>query len=123
MNKFFTKDHEWVSIGEDGIGTVGITDHATDALGDIVFVELPTVGADIVVGDSVVVVESVKAASDVYSPVSGKIIEVNEELFDNPAIVNEYPEENGWLFKIELSDTSEVENLLSAEQYANILSD
>lgn len=123
MNKFFTKDHEWFSIDENEVGTVGITDHATDTLGDIVFVELPTVGADIVVGDTVAVVESVKAASDVYSPVSGKIIEVNEELFDNPEIVNEQPEEKGWLFKIKLVDTSEVVNLLSAEQYANILSD
>ncbi|WVQ65383.1 glycine cleavage system H protein [Kwoniella botswanensis] len=114
----YTTDHEWVSFDSNSnIGTVGITDYAQKALGDVVFVELPGQGAEVAQGDSIGAVESVKAASDIYAPVSGVIEEINETLADQPGLLNKAPEGNGWLAKIKLSDPSEFEALLNAEAY------
>ncbi|WVR06622.1 glycine cleavage system H protein [Kwoniella sp. DSM 27419] len=114
----YTTDHEWVSFDEKThIGTVGITDYAQKALGDVVFVELPGQGAEVSQGDSVGAVESVKAASDIYAPVSGVVQEINETLADQPGLLNKAPEADGWLCKIQLSDPSEFEALLNAEAY------
>ena len=109
----YTKTHEWIS--EDGI--IGITNHAQKELGDIVYVELPEVGKNIKAGDVAVVLESTKAAADVYSPVSGKVLEVNDSLKDVSELVNSSAENDGWLFKIELTDSSELDNLMSGEEY------
>ncbi|RVT92317.1 glycine cleavage system protein GcvH [Rhodovarius crocodyli] len=98
----FSKDHEWIRV-EGGVATVGITDHAQTALGDVVFVELPDVGRDVTPGEAVAVVESVKAASDVYAPVAGKVVAVNDALVDNPGTINAEPTGEGWFFKVELS--------------------
>ncbi|RMH43977.1 MAG: glycine cleavage system protein GcvH [Gammaproteobacteria bacterium] len=117
----YSKDHEWVRDEGDGIVTVGITDHAQELLGDMVYVELPEVGAEISAGDEAGVAESVKAASDVYSPVSGEIVEVNEALEDAPETVNNDPYNDGWMFKVKLSDPSELDDLLSAEEYAELI--
>ena len=105
-------------VEEDRIVGVGISDYAQDQLGDIVFVELPELGSEVNQGDEVAVVESVKAASEIYSPVSGRIIEVNSSLEDSPEIVNSSAFEEGWFFKVEVADSSEFENLLSPEQYS-----
>lgn len=123
MNKFpeelkYVTSHEWVSIDDDGIATVGISDHAQDALGDIVFVELPEVGTEVSVKDEVAVVESVKAASDIYSPLSGEIIDINESLLDSPEVVNASPYENGWFYKIKPKHETELDDLMDAEAYA-----
>ena len=116
MSRYFTEDHEWIEV--DGqTGTVGISDYAQGQLGDIVFVEVPDEGKDLTKGDEAAVVESVKAASDVYSPVSGTVIEGNAALADNSALVNEDPEGEGWFFKLTLSDTSEVEGLMDETAY------
>ncbi|TYO96352.1 glycine cleavage system H protein [Geothermobacter ehrlichii] len=112
----YTEEHEWVLV-EDDIVTVGITDFAQDALGDVVFVELPEVGAQVDAGKPFGVVESVKAVSDIYAPVSGEVVEVNEELPDTPELVNTSPYEDGWMIKIRLSDPSELDNLLEADAY------
>lgn len=112
----YTEEHEWVLIEEDTV-TVGITDFAQDALGDVVFVELPEEGAEVEAGKSFGVVESVKAVSDIYAPVTGEVIEVNDELPDTPELVNASPYEDGWMVKIKLSDTSELEGLLDADGY------
>lgn len=116
-NLKYASSHEWALLDGD-IVTVGITDHAQDALGDLVYVELPTVGDAVSQGDEAGVVESVKAASDIYAPVSGEIIEVNEALADSPEIVNSEPYEGGWLYKIRVSDVAELDALMSAEEYA-----
>lgn len=113
----YASSHEWVRI-EDGIATVGISDHAQDALGDIVFVELPEPGSTVSAKDEVAVVESVKAASDIYAPVSGEITEVNEALVDAPETVNSTPYDEGWFFRIALSDETELDELMDAEAYA-----
>ncbi len=113
----YSSEHEWVSPAVDGVVTVGITDHAQSELGDVVYVDLPEVGATCAAGDSIAVVESVKAASDVYSPVSGEIIEVNEELDAEPGTVNTDANGAGWLCKIRLSDPSEVDGLMDAAAY------
>jgi glycine cleavage system H protein len=113
----YAKSHEWARDNGDGTITVGITDHAQDQLGDLVFVELPEVGATVGAGDDCAVVESVKAASDIYSPTSGEIIAVNGELEDAPELVNDGPYENGWLFKVKMSDPSELGGLLDADDY------
>ncbi len=116
MTTYFTKDHEWIEV--DGpIGTVGITDYAQEQLGDITFVELPGEGSTVGKGDSVSVVDSVKAASDVYSPVSGEIREINTALNDEPELVNTKPESDGWLFKVLLSDASELDGLMDEAGY------
>ncbi|TGY87201.1 glycine cleavage system protein GcvH [Marinicauda algicola] len=114
----YTKDHEWIRVeGQDG--TVGITPYAADQLGDVVFVELPEVGKSFKQGDEIAVVESVKAASEIYAPVSGEVVAVNEALEDEPAKVNESPEGEGWFFKIRIKDSSEIEGLMDADAYQN----
>tara|TARA_B110000858_G_scaffold157616_1_gene180463 strand:+ start:47033 stop:47422 length:390 start_codon:yes stop_codon:yes gene_type:complete len=118
-NLKYATTHEWVRLEEDGTATVGISDHAQDALGDIVFVELPEVGATILAKDEVAVVESVKAASDVYSPVSGEIIAVNELLADAPETVNAAPYDDGWFYKIQISDEIELDELMDADAYSD----
>ncbi len=117
----YASTHEWVRNEGDGIFTVGITEHAQDLLGDMVFVELPDVGDSVAAGDDVAVCESVKAASDIYAPIAGEIVEVNEELEDAPEMVNSDPFGDGWLFKIKADDVSEVESLLDAEGYQAVV--
>jgi glycine cleavage system H protein len=112
----YAPSHEWVRVDGD-IATVGITDHAQDALGDLVYVELPEVGDKVAAGDEAGVVESVKAASDIYAPVSGEIIAINEALGDAPETVNSDPYHDGWMYKIRMSDAVELDDLLSAEDY------
>ena len=113
----YASSHEWARLEEDGTVTIGISDHAQDALGDVVFVELPDVGITLAAGDEAGVVESVKAASDIYAPVSGEVIAINEQLEDEPETVNADPYNDGWFFKLKPSDTSELEALLGAEDY------
>ena len=113
----YVSSHEWVRVEDDGTATIGITDHAQEALGDVVFVELPEIGALLGAGDEAGVVESVKAASDIYAPIGGEIIAINENLEDNPEIINEDPYGDGWFFKMRLDDASSVNELLTAEQY------
>lgn len=113
----YAASHEWARLDGDVV-TVGITDHAQDALGDLVFVELPTVGDVVSASQEAGVVESVKAASDIYAPVSGEIIAINEALVDAPEIVNTEPYAGGWLYQIKISDAAELDELLSAEEYA-----
>jgi glycine cleavage system H protein len=114
---YYATSHEWLKLGDDGIATVGISDYAQSELGDVVYVELPEPGSVVNAKDEVSVVESVKTASDIYSPVSGEIIEVNEGLDENPESVNSGPYDEGWLFKIRLSNDAELDELLSAEEY------
>ncbi len=113
---FFTEDHEWLSV-EGDIATVGITNHAQEQLGDLVFVELPEVERVVEKGEAIVVVESVKAASDVYAPLNGEVVEINEELNGNPALVNSAAEGEGWLWKMKISDAGQLEGLLDAAGY------
>ena len=113
----YASSHEWVRLEGDGTVTVGISDHAQDALGDVVFVELPELGAQLAAGDEAGVVESVKAASDIYAPVGGEVVEINESLEDSPENVNSDPYSDGWFFRLQIEDPSELENLLSAEDY------
>ena len=113
----YASTHEWIRLEEDNIATIGITDHAQSQLGDLVFVELPEVSSQVNAGDDIVVVESVKTASDVYSPLSGEIIAVNQNLGDSPDHVNNSPYDDGWLYRIRLSDQSELDSLLSAQDY------
>ena len=113
---YFTEDHEWIAVDGD-TAIVGITEHAQEQLGDLVFVELPEAGKNVSKGDDAVVVESVKAASDVYAPVSGEITEVNMALADDPSLVNRSAQNEGWLFKMKLSDPSELEGLMDASGY------
>jgi len=114
---YYTEAHEWVSPDGDGSARIGISDHAQEALGDLVFVELPAVGDEISQGDPCAVVESVKAASDIYAPVSGKVMAINEDLDADPAIINSDPYDDGWLFELELIDDAELDGLMSAEAY------
>jgi len=116
----YTKTHEWVRIMEDGHLEVGITDHAQEMMGDMVFVELPEVGATVSGGDEVAVVESVKAASDVYAPVSGEIVEINRALADSPETVNREPYADGWMFRIRPNDEGELDELLESDDYAKV---
>ena len=116
MSLYFTKDHEWVRVDGDS-ATVGISDHAQAALGDIVFAEVPEAGRILAKGDEAAVVESVKAASDVYAPVSGTVTEANAALGDDPALANREPEEGGWFFKLTLSDPSELDGLMDEPAY------
>jgi len=116
----YTSSHEWVRIEEDGTVTVGISDHAQAALGDIVFVDLPETESQVSARDEVAVVESVKAASDIYAPVSGEIIDINETLVDAPETVNSDPYDGGWFFKIKPDNEVELEELLDAEGYKEI---
>jgi glycine cleavage system H protein len=116
----YTKTHEWARDEGDGTITVGITDHAQDQLGDLVFVDLPEEGDSVDAGADCAVVESVKAASDIYSPVSGDIVAINSALADSPEMVNEAAFGDGWLFKVKMSDASELANLLDADGYAEV---
>jgi glycine cleavage system H protein len=116
MSLHFTGEHEWIRV-EGDVGTVGISSHAQEALGDIVFVEVPEGGRSLNKGDEAAVVESVKAASDVYSPVAGEVIEGNSALADDPALVNRDPEGDGWFFKVRIADTSELEGLMDEAAY------
>lgn len=117
---YFTEDHEWLRV-EDGIATVGITDHAQDQLGDLVFVQLPDVGASLSKGDAAVVVESVKAASDVYAPLDGEVTEVNEATASDPALINSAATTDGWLWKMKLSNTDQLSGLLDEAGYKAII--
>ncbi|GFN22342.1 glycine cleavage system protein GcvH [Thermanaeromonas sp. C210] len=117
---FYTAEHEWVKI-RGNRGRIGITDYAQESLGDIVFVELPQVGAEFKAGDAFGVVESVKSASDVYLPVSGKVMAVNEELLEAPQLINQDPYGQGWMIEVELTDPQEVEKLLDASAYSKLL--
>jgi len=116
----FTDEHEWLNI-EDGIATVGITSHAAEQLGDLVFVELPEAGASFSKGDSSATVESVKAASDVYCPLDGEIVEVNPAIVDDPSLVNSDPQGAGWFFKLKLSDPSAANALLDESAYKELI--
>ena len=114
--KRFSEEHEWISVSGD-VGTVGISNHAQEALGDIVFAEVPEGGRSLNKGDEAAVVESVKAASDIYSPVAGEVIEGNAALADDPALINRDPEGDGWFFKIRIADTAELEGLMDEAAY------
>jgi glycine cleavage system H protein len=119
----YLSSHEWARLEEDGTVTIGITDHAQEALGDVVFVEVPEVGSTVNVGEEAGVVESVKAASDIYSLVSGEVIEVNELLQDAPETVNSSPYDDGWFFRVRPDDLDELENALNADDYRNAVED
>ncbi|MEJ7925497.1 glycine cleavage system protein GcvH [Sphingobium sp. AN641] len=116
MSRYFTDEHEWIDVDGD-IATIGITDYAQEQLGDIVFVELPAEGTTFDKGDDAAVVESVKAASDVYAPISGEVIETNGALEDEPALANSDPEEDGWFFKLRITDAGELEGLMTEAAY------
>lgn len=116
----YTKDHEWVRMDGD-TATVGISDHAQNALGDVVFVDLPEIGREVSAGEAVAVVESVKAASDVYAPVSGRIVEVNSALAEDPGLINREPTGEGWFFRIEPRDPAEIGTLMDEAAYAAFL--
>lgn len=111
----YSKEHEWLSAAEDGVSTIGITEHAANALGDVVFVQLPDVGATVAAGESCGELESTKSVSDLYSPVSGEVTEINEDVVSDPSLVNTAPFEGGWLFRIRV--TEEPQELLSADEY------
>lgn len=117
----YVASHEWLKLEDDGIITVGITDHAQDLLGDVVFVELPEVGREVSADEEIAVVESVKAASDVYAPIAGEIVEINEELVDSPELANEDPYGKAWFFKIKPANVADYDDLLSAEEYQSAL--
>lgn len=117
----FLKSHEWARVEDKGLVRVGISDHAQEQLGDLVYVELPELGAEVKAGNGAATVESVKAASDIYSPVSGEIVEVNEALADKPETINEDAYGEGWLFVVKPSDSSELDELLSADDYAELI--
>ena len=116
MSLFFTGEHEWIRLDGD-VATVGISTHAQEALGDIVFAEVPETGRSLNKGDEAAVVESVKAASDVYAPVAGEVVEGNPALADNPALINSDPEGEGWFFKMRVADTSELDGLMDEAAY------
>jgi len=118
---YFTEEHEYILVDDDGICTVGISDYAQKQLGDVVYVETPEVGAVFESGDEAGVVESVKIASEIYSPVSGAVIEINEALVDNPSLVNEDPVGDGWFFKIKMTDEAELEDLKDEAEYQEFL--
>ncbi|GAA5191968.1 glycine cleavage system protein GcvH [Ferrimonas gelatinilytica] len=119
----FASTHEWVRPEGDGVYTIGISAHAQELLGDMVFVELPEVGDTVNAGDDCAVAESVKAASDVYAPLTGEVVAVNEELEDSPELVNSNPFDDGWFFKVKISDESELDNLLDADAYLASIED
>ena len=119
---YYTQEHEWLNV-EDNLGTVGITTYASEQLGDIVFVELPEKGKGLEKEEKAAVVESTKAASDVYTPVSGEILETNQPIVDDPSNVNKDPENNGWFFKIKIKDKSELDSLMSQTDYEKFVKD
>ncbi len=117
MTTLYTSDHEWIAVDDADAATVGITLHAQDALGDVVFVDLPAIGASFRKGEVAGVVESVKAAADLYMPVSGKVVDVNEALRDDPSLANSDPQGSGWFFKVQIADREELGQLLDASAY------
>ena len=119
-NLKYTSDHEWVMIENDR-AKVGITDYAQDALGDVVFVDIPEVGKRVTVGETVTEVESTKSVSDIYAPLEGEIIEINQDLDDSPELLNEDPYGEGWIFILELNDAASIDNLLSAKEYRELV--
>ena len=114
--KKYTKEHEWVEV-EGDTATVGITNHAQESLGDIVFIDLPTVGKEVKSNEELCVIESVKAASDIYAPIDGEVIEINNNLNDDASIVNQDPENDGWIFKMKMADPNQYNNLMTLEEY------
>ena len=122
-DKRYTSEHEWVEIIDGDLARFGITDHAQEQLGDIVMVELPKVGTGLEKGGECAVVESVKAASDIYAPASGEVVAVNEDLEENPALVNESAEDKGWLVEFKVSDLSSLDGLMDADQYKEFASE
>jgi glycine cleavage system H protein len=114
--KKYTKEHEWVEVDGD-TATVGITNHAQESLGDIVFIDLPTVGKEVKSNEELCVIESVKAASDIYAPIDGEVIEINNNLNDDASIVNQDPEKDGWIFKMKITDPSQYNNLMTLDEY------
>lgn len=122
-NYMYTKDHEWLKLEDDGSVIVGITDHAQEALGELVFVEVPEAGANFAVGDACAVVESVKAASDIYCPVAGEVLAANEALADEPELVNSSPYQDGWVFKLQPDDATVLDELMNAEAYGRFLTE
>ena len=117
----FVDTHEWVRLEADGVVSVGITNHAQELLGDLVYVELPAVGASIATGDTIGVVESVKAASDLYSPIAGEVVEINDAVVADPTLANTEPHAAGWLFKVKLADVAELDGLMSADKYKALI--
>ena len=117
----YSKEHEWLRVESDNVVVIGITEFAAESLGDVVFVELPDVGADLSESDKMGEIESVKAVSDLFTPVSGKVLERNEQLIDSPQLVNESSFDSGWMLKIQLNDPSELDKLMSAEEYEAFL--
>lgn len=117
----YTRDHEWIRVDDDNTVTIGITDHAQQELGDLVFVEVPEVGTTFAAGDAAAVVESVKAASDVYSPLSGEVVESNDELADAPETINNDAFGDGWLFRLQIENKEDVGDLMSAEEYEEFI--
>lgn len=122
-NNRYTKEHEWIDVQENGTARIGITDYAQKELGDIVYVELPTVGDEFEAGEAFGVVESVKAVSDLYMPISGKIKEVNKELENQPEMINASPHDDGWIITIEISEDEDLSNLMTAEEYDEFLNE
>ena len=114
--KKYTKEHEWVEV-DGNTATVGITNHAQESLGDIVFIDLPTVGKEVKSNEELCVIESVKAASDIYAPIDGEVIEINNNLNDDASIVNQDPEKDGWIFKMKIADPSQYNNLMTLDEY------
>lgn len=119
----YVASHEWVRLNDDGTITIGVTDHAQEQLGDLVFVETPEIDATFSAGDAIAVLESVKAASDIYAPVAGVVLDTNGELADSPELINDSPYENGWIFTMRPDDATEIENLLSADDYEQSVAD
>ena len=118
--KKYSEDHEWIIL-ENNIATVGISNHAQESLGDIVFIDLPTVGKKTTAKEEICVIESVKAASDIYAPIDGEIIEINDKLSNNPSLINQDSENKGWIFKIKIEEATQFKNLMSEEEYKNFL--
>jgi len=118
---FYTKDHEWVKMNDDGSATVGITQYAQESLGDITFVEFPSAGSRFEAGDTFGVVESVKAASDLYMPISGEVLEVNEAVDSSPELINASPFGEGWLLRVKPDDAAQIETLMNASDYAKLI--
>jgi len=122
-NLKYSEEHEWVRLEDDGSVVIGITDHAQEALGELVYVEQPDDGADLAKGDACIVIESVKAASDVYAPISGKLVATNEALADEPELVNQSPYEDGWLVRIDPTDPTELDELMDADAYGQFIAE
>ena len=119
----YAASHEWVRDEGDGTATIGISEHAQESLGDVVYVELPQLGTNIAAGEEAGVVESVKAASDIYAPISGEVVAINALLEDEPEIINSSPYDSGWFFRVKISDPTELNNLMDAEEYESVAAD